>query len=92
MVGENTESLLRWAARGRYFGEALPYMIEHRYLREGADVPLDGIVCAIFLQPDAEEARRVMAALRARYPEGEVGGFRGVSGKSEVEVFTPARR
>ncbi len=92
IVAENTESLLRWAARGRYFGDALPHMIEHRRLREGADVPLDGIVCAIFLQPDADEARRVMAALRARYPAGEVGGFRGVSGKSEVEVFTPAGR
>ena len=92
VVGENTESLLRWAVRGRYFGEALPYMIEHRYLREGESVPIDGLGCAIFLQPDAEEARPVKAALRGRYPQGEFGAFSGVSGKSEVEVFTPAGR
>ena len=92
IVGENTESLLRWALRGRYFGEELPRLVEHRALQEGVRVPLDGIGCAIFLQPDAEEARRVKAELRARYLAGEFSGFSGVSGKSEVEVFTPVGR
>ena len=92
MVAENTESLLRWALRGRYFGEELPRLIEHRHLEEGVPAPLDGIGCAIFLQPDAEEARRVKGDLRARYPAGEFSGFSGVSGKSEVEVFAPVGR
>ena len=92
MVGENTESLLRWALRGRYFGEELPRLVEHRALQEGVSVPLDGIGCAIFLQPDAEEARRVKGELRERYPAGEFSAFSGVSGKSEVDVFTPAGR
>ena len=92
IVGENTESLLRWALRGRYFGEELPHLIEHRALQEGVRVPIDGIGCAIFLQPDAEEARRVKGELRARYPAGEFSGFSGVSGKSEVEAFAPAGR
>ena len=92
IVGENTESLLRWALRGRYFGEELPRLVEHRALQEGVSVPLDGIGCAIFLQPDAEEARRVKGELRERYPAGEFSAFSGVSGKSEVDVFTPAGR
>lgn len=92
IVGENTESLLRWALRGRYFGEELPRLIEHRALQEGVRVPIDGIGCAIFLQPDAEEARRVKGELRARYPAGEFSGFSGVSGKSDVEVFAPVGR
>ena len=92
IVGENTESLMRWALRGRYFGEELPRLVEHRALQEGVRVPIDGIGCAIFLQPDAEEARRVKGELRARYPAGEFSGFSGVSGKSEVEVFAPVGR
>ena len=92
VVGENTESLLRWALRGRYFGEELPRLVEHRHLDEGVPVPLDGIGCAIFLQPDAEAARRVKGELLARYPAGEFSGFSGVSGKSEVEAFAPAGR
>ena len=92
IVGENTESLLRWALRGRYFGEELPHLVEHRALQEGVHVPIEGIGCAIFLQPDAEEARRVKGELRARYPAGEFSGFSGVSGKSEVEVFAPVGR
>ena len=92
IVGENTESLLRWALRGRYFGEELPYLVEHRALQEDVRVPIEGIGCAIFLQPDAEAARRVKGELRARYPAWEFSGFSGVSGKSEVEVFAPVGR
>lgn len=92
MVAENTESLLRWALRARYFGEALPRLVEHRALQEGMPAPIDGIGCAIFLQPDAEAARRVMADLRARYPQGEFSAFSGVSAKSEVQIFAPTPR
>ena len=89
MVAENTESLLRWALRARYFGDALPYLIEHRQLDEGIAAPIDGIGCAIFLQPDAEAARRVMADLQAHYPQGAFSAFSGVSAKSEVQIFAP---
>lgn len=92
MVAENTESLLRWALRARYFGEALPRLVEHRQLDEGMPAPIDGNGCAIFLQPDAEAARRVMADLRARYPQGEFSAFSGVSAKSEVQIFAPVLR